>query len=1032
MKKVTISKLVLILSFAIVILLSNTYLYGQSYLSSLLKLSVGSKSSVKAAFAYSPIIVVTGIPVKFIDKSSGNPNYWLWDFGDGNVSYEQNPVHTYDKSGVYNVSLTVKLNGASSTATKKIRVYAAKTASSSTSTKTTELNPAFEFSPTSPEVGMTVQFTDHTTGNPTSWQWDFGDGGTSTQQNPQHQYQSAGTFNVTLTVSNGTSSKSLTKSISVLPVLNPGFNYTPSVPEAGESIQFTDTSAGNPTSWSWNFGDGATSSAQNPSHAYSSGGTYTVTLQVSNGTYTKSTSKSITVLAPITIDFTFNPSTPAVNQDVVFANQTSGSVDSYLWNFGDGSTSTAKDPTHKFTSAGSFTVTLTATNAKGSKTKSKTLVVSQSLNPSFTYSPSSPYAGQTVQFTDTSTGNPTSWQWDFGDGSSSMLQNPTHAYSNSGTYTVTLRVTNSAESKNTSKTITVKPVVQADFSFSPTSPTVGTSVQFTDKSTGNITSWSWKFGDGATSTQKNPAHAYSSAGSYNVALTVSDGTTSNSMTQTISVRANVVADFTYSPSSPVVGQEVQFLDNSQGSPSSWSWDFGDGTKSAAKNPTHTYSQAGTFNVKLTVSDGVNSNNTTKSVSVTSSSKRVITAASPDLADVQAAIAQANPGDTVVVPNGSAVWNNQLIIKKGVILKAQSKGGVRITSNYSYSSDNIFDTPLYLILYDPSYPGNNEPFRVSGFVFDLNNKIAWLMIKNPSIIPIDKIRLDNNEVYNYRSLVMHLWGTIYGVMDNNIVDGGVSWGFIRINGDDVNAWNNLAFNFGTAESFYFEDNQFTATDDTMFFYGDMGGRYCARYNKIKLSNPYYGMYPFSDMHGNMPNSWSSAMGAEIYENTIDVGTKGCDLLDIRGGKALVYNNNVVTSSSSFYVQIREEYFDSEGPGPAVSPVSGQPQHVSDSYFWGNRRNGTVWPGISLQTLDYGGNEGIVPREDVHFWLEKANFNGSSGIGVGPLSARLAVCTKEGVAWWATDEKKLYRWHNGQWELYYTPYTYPHPLRDLLND
>jgi PKD repeat protein len=579
------------------------------------------------------------------------------------------------------------------------------------------------------------------------------------------------------------------------------------------------------------------------------------------------------------------------------------------------------------------------------------------------------------------------------------------------------------------------------FLYKPIIPYVGQTIYFAILSKEVQGECFWNFGDGFTSCQKSPEHVYLKPGLYSVTLNLKNDDAFTQQSFFILVRnmknygEKPIADFTYSPQNPKVGETVYFIDNSLNEPLRRLWQFGLFDFSLLANPKKVFKKSGTYRIKLNVSNQYGSDICSKDIIILPPDGDIrdkIFAKSPALADVQAAITQANPGDTVVVPNGSAVWNNQLIIKKGIILKAQSKGGVRITSNYSYSSDNIFDTPLYIIVYDPSYPGNNEPFRVSGFVFDLNNKIAWLMIKNPSIIPIDKIRLDNNEVYNYRSLVMHLWGTIYGVMDNNIVDGGVSWGFIRINGDDVNAWNNLAFNFGTAESFYFEDNQFTATDDTMFFYGDMGGRYCARYNKIKLSNPYYGMYPFSDMHGNMPNSWSSAMGAEIYENTIDVGTKGCDLLDIRGGKALVYNNNVVTSSSSFYVQIREEYFDSEGPGPAVSPVSGQPQHVSDSYFWGNRRNGTVWPGISLQTLDYGGNEGIVPREDVHFWLEKANFNGSSGIGVGPLSARLAVCTKEGVAWWATDEKKLYRWHNGQWELYYTPYTYPHPLRILLGD
>jgi PKD repeat protein len=1038
-KNVNVSKLVLILSFVFITLFSNSALYSQSYLSSILKIFNGAKSGVKASFSFSPIIVVTGIPVKFMDKSSGNPNYWLWDFGDGNVSYEQNPAHIYDKGGIYTVSLTVKLDSASSTTNKKIRVYASK-ATTSTSTKALELTPSFEFSPLTPEVGMTVQFTDSSTGNPTSWQWDFGDGSQSTQQNPQHQYQSAGTFNVTLTISNGTSSKSLTKSINVLPMLSPGFNYSPAITEAGENIQFTDTSTGNPTSWSWNFGDGATSSAQNPSHAYSSGGTYTVTLQVSNGTYTKSTSKSITVLAPITVDFTFSPSTPAVNQDVVFANQTSGSVDSYLWNFGDGSTSTAKDPTHKFTSAGSFTVTLTATNARGSKTKSKTLVVSQSLSASFAYSPSSPYAGQTVQFTDTSTGSPTSWQWDFGDGSSSTLQNPSHAYSNSGTYTVTLKVTNSTDSKTASNTITIKPAVQADFTFSPTNPNVGATVQFTDKSTGNITSWSWKFGDGATSTQQNPAHAYSVAGSYNVTLTVSDGTTSNSMTQTITVKANIVADFTYSPSSPVVGQEVQFLDNSQGSPTSWSWDFGDGTSSTVKNPTHTYSQAGTFSVKLTVSDGVNSNTTTKSVSVTSSSTRVIAAASPALADVQAAISQANPGDTVIVPNGSAVWTQPLLITKGIILKAETKGGVTITANFKGTDDADNN---FMIVYNPSNPAANEPFRLSGFVLDAGNLCEGIKLELSTTDVINKVRIDNNVLRNlgtgYNAAAFHLHGAIYGVADNNV--------FYLNNDIDTNyrglgfydyypgkyAWEHRTYEHGTADHLYFEDNTFYIRN--LMVASGIGGRYAFRHNHIIMdAPPNHRQLYLLDAHGNMGTggNWGT-MGVEFSENDIDLNYNGITFIDLRGGKGLVYNNRVTNVVWTPAYQVREEYNDNLNP-PANNLITGQPQHVSETYFFNQTNNGSkIYPALAIsETIDYGGNEGIVPREDVHVFVEKSNFDGSSGVGVGLLSQRPASCTTEGVAWWATDENKLYRWHNGKWELYYTPYTYPHPLRTILGD
>ena len=615
------AKYIILISLFFILLSVNSALYGQSNLSKLIKDQTDSNDKIKATFSYSPIVPVTGIPVRFVCKTNHTPESWLWEFGDGNISYEPSPSHEYDKAGFYNVTLTVALNGSSARATKKVRVYASKT--SSTETKTQELVPSFEFTPATPEAGLIVQFTDQSTGNPTSWSWDFGDGGKSTVQNPQHQFNNSGTFNVTLTISNGTSSKSLTRSITVIAALIPGFNFTPSNPESGEVIQFQDKTSGNPTAWNWNFGDGSTSNLQNPTHSYNTAGTYNVTFQVSNGYYTKTMSRNITVSAPIAVDFSYNPAAPVAGQDVQFVNSSTGSITSYSWDFGDGSTSSLKDPVHKYSSAGSYTITLTASNARSSKTQSKTITVNQSLTPSFTYTPSSPYAGQSVQFTDGSSGNPSSWQWNFGDGGTSNLKNPTHIYSSAGNYTVTLTVANNVESKSTSKTITVKPLVQADFTYSPSNPTVGASIQFTDKSTGNITSWSWQFGDGSTSTQKNPTKAYTAAGSYNVKLTVSDGTTSNSMTQTITVAAALVADFSYSPSAPVVGQEVQFLDNSQGSPTSWSWDFGDGGQSSSRNPKHVFSQKGTFNVTLVVKNETGSATKTKQLIISGASESLL-------------------------------------------------------------------------------------------------------------------------------------------------------------------------------------------------------------------------------------------------------------------------------------------------------------------------------------------------------------------------------------------------------------------------
>jgi serine protease len=145
----------------------------------------------------------------------------------------------------------------------------------------------FSGSPTSGEAPLTVYFTDESTNNPTSWSWDFGDGYTSTAQNPSHEYSSAGTYTVELTAANADGSDTETK-VDYITVTEPGsapvadFTGSPTSGDAPLTVNFTDQSTGSPTSWSWDFGDGYTSTAQNPTHEYGSAGTYTVELTASN------------------------------------------------------------------------------------------------------------------------------------------------------------------------------------------------------------------------------------------------------------------------------------------------------------------------------------------------------------------------------------------------------------------------------------------------------------------------------------------------------------------------------------------------------------------------------------------------------------------------------------------------------------------------------------------------------------------------------------------------------------------------------
>ncbi|MGH7992104.1 MAG: PKD domain-containing protein, partial [Limisphaerales bacterium] len=157
---------------------------------------------------------------------------------------------------------------------------------------------------------------------------------------------------------------------------------------------------------------------------------------------------------------------------------------------------------------------------------------------SFTASPVSGQAPLTVQFTDTSTGSPTNWDWSLGDGATSTVQNPSHTYTSAGSFTATLTVTGNGQTSSASRTITVTNApapVTAAFSASPTSGLAPLTVQFTDQSSGPVTARSWNFGDGATSTTQNPSHTYTSAGSFTATLTVTGNGQNSSASRTITV-----------------------------------------------------------------------------------------------------------------------------------------------------------------------------------------------------------------------------------------------------------------------------------------------------------------------------------------------------------------------------------------------------------------------------------------------------------------------------------------------------------------
>jgi PKD repeat protein len=264
---------------------------GQSAQSNIVTVTVGN--ALAAAFNVSPASGVAGeTNFSFTDASSGTITARSWSFGDGTSSTAASPTHVYAAAGVYTVTLTVTgSGGATSSAQKSITVTG----------PSVPMKAQFTFSPANPVAGQDVGFTDQSTGNLTAWVWNFGDGGVSSEQNPLHRYNNAGTYTVTLTIYRNAEALAATKTITVssgnpvTPNISAAFDVSPATASVGQSLSFTDRSTGSPTSWSWSFGDGSFSSQQNPSHVYAAPGSYTVTLTAASATSSAAATKTINI-----------------------------------------------------------------------------------------------------------------------------------------------------------------------------------------------------------------------------------------------------------------------------------------------------------------------------------------------------------------------------------------------------------------------------------------------------------------------------------------------------------------------------------------------------------------------------------------------------------------------------------------------------------------------------------------------------------------------------------------------------------------
>jgi PKD repeat protein len=414
-------------------------------------------------------------------------------------------------------------------------------------------------------------------------------------------------------------------------------DYEPPAAEAGpdqtdftgETFSFDGTaSQTSPGStiivYEWDFeSDGVIDSSKvKPSQILSLMGNYTVTLRVTDSLGETSTDTlSVTVLnREPTADFNHTPQEPTVFETVQFmddSTDTDGNVTAWAWDFGDGTTSTQKTPTHNYEERGSYTVTLTVTDNDGGTDAVSRVISTENLGPKARFrAPPTANVGDGVRFVDESSdpeGEPLTYVWDFGDGAISTARNPIHQYVTTEAVLVTLTVTDDMGVTDTATwTLVIFPVIRpvADFSHEPEGGTINDIVAFHDESSdedGSVLSWEWDFGDGETSQRRDPTHSFDDKGTHRVTLTVEDddGNT-DTVTKSVTIEnLPPAAEFTASAATAQIGDEVRFTDASadpENHQLMYAWEFGDGGTSDASSPKHSYEEAGSYTVTLTVTD----------------------------------------------------------------------------------------------------------------------------------------------------------------------------------------------------------------------------------------------------------------------------------------------------------------------------------------------------------------------------------------------------------------------------------------------
>ena len=536
----------------------------------------------------------------------------LWDFGDGDTSTATNPSHLFTNTSntqdsSYSITLIVTAGtGCSDTIVKQFEAFA---------------NPLAIFGAEEVCEYKITQFTDSSLAGGVSlvtWDWDFDDGTNDTLQNPTHTYGQDGNYTVQLIISNGHGcTDSITKNVESYPIPLLGFMHDTLVCK-GDSIQMNNSTTG-AIQYDWDFGNGLSDTRKNPNSFYDTIGKYTIKLQATSirGCYDSLRSSIHVIEAP---QASFIPSLDegCAPLEVIFNNTTIAEFETYLWDYGQGQTSTNRIADTITYEQGrhdtTYFVQLFVSNQCRIDTFSDSILVHPTPVAIFETDRDIGCSPLNLLFSNNLTyGDPDSLIWNFGDGSATFKTTKntfyeplSHIFTTNrlpSDYTIEYIAKNECGEDTAYKTITVFKTVEAFFNADTLRGCFPLTVNFTNSSKGYV-DYAWDFGDGNVSNINNPSHTFTQSGTFTVKIFVTDSCSYDTFERQILIYPAPNVSFNFIKDSICQYDSISFLSTSN-NVSGICWEFGDGDSSKLTNPVHRFDSSGTFSVRYTAYSTLN-------------------------------------------------------------------------------------------------------------------------------------------------------------------------------------------------------------------------------------------------------------------------------------------------------------------------------------------------------------------------------------------------------------------------------------------